>query len=33
LTCPLQYGLIAEEVARIYPNLVQYDKAGKPFTI
>ena len=30
---PLQYGLIAEEVAKIYPNLVQYDKAGKPFTI
>jgi hypothetical protein len=32
-THPLQYGLIAEEVAKIYPNLVQYDKAGKPFTI
>ena len=30
---PLQYGLIAEEVAKVYPNLVQYDKAGKPFTI
>ena len=29
----LQYGLIAEEVAKVYPNLVQYDKAGKPFTI
>jgi trimeric autotransporter adhesin len=29
----LQYGLIAEEVAKIYPNLVQYDKAGKPFTV
>ena len=30
---PVQYGLIAEEVAKVYPNLVQYDKAGKPFTI
>jgi hypothetical protein len=30
---PVQYGLIAEEVARIYPQLVQFDKAGKPFTI
>jgi trimeric autotransporter adhesin len=29
----LQYGLIAEEVAKVYPNLVQYDKQGKPFTI
>jgi trimeric autotransporter adhesin len=29
----LQYGLIAEEVAKVYPNLVQYDKAGKPFTV
>ncbi len=28
-----QYGLIAEEVAKVYPDLVQYDKAGKPFTI
>ena len=32
-THSLQYGLIAEEVAKVYPNLVQYDKAGKPFTI
>ena len=30
---PVQYGLIAEEVAKVYPELVQYDKAGKPFTI
>jgi hypothetical protein len=30
---PLQYGLIAEEVAKVYPDLVQYDRAGKPFTI
>jgi hypothetical protein len=29
----LQFGLIAEEVAKVYPDLVQYDKAGKPFTI
>lgn len=29
----LQYGLIAEEVAKVYPDLVQYDKDGKPFTI
>ena len=29
----LQYGLIAEEVAKVYPDLVQYDKQGKPFTI
>jgi hypothetical protein len=32
-THALQYGLIAEEVAKVYPDLVQYDKAGKPFTI
>ena len=30
---PLQYGLIAEEVAKVYPDLVQYDKAGKPLTV
>jgi hypothetical protein len=29
----LQYGLIAEEVAEVYPELVQYDKDGKPFTV
>jgi hypothetical protein len=29
----LQYGLIAEEVAKVYPELVQYDQEGKPFTI
>jgi hypothetical protein len=29
----LQYGLIAEEVAKVYPNLVQYDDKGKPFTV
>src|SRR5579871_412203 len=32
-THPIQYGLIAEEVAKVYPNLVQYDKDGKPFTV
>ncbi len=30
---PLQYGLIAEEVAKVFPNLVQYDKQGKAFTV
>jgi hypothetical protein len=30
---PLQYGLIAEEVAKVYPELVQYDRAGKPLAI
>ena len=29
----LQYGLIAEEVAKVYPALVQYDEKGKPFTV
>jgi Chaperone of endosialidase len=29
----LQYGLIAEEVAKIYPGLVQYDKDGQPQTV
>jgi hypothetical protein len=28
-----QYGLIAEEVAKVYPGLVQYDKDGKPFSV
>jgi hypothetical protein len=26
----LQYGLIAEEVAEVYPDLVQYDAEGRP---
>ena len=30
---PVQYGLIAEEVAKVYPDMVQYDKQGKPFTV
>jgi hypothetical protein len=29
----MQYGLIAEEVAEIYPELIAYDKEGKPFTV
>jgi len=29
----VQYGLIAEEVAKVYPELVQYDAEGKPFTV
>ena len=28
-----QYGLIAEEVAKVYPELVAYDKDGKPYTV
>jgi Chaperone of endosialidase len=27
----LQYGLIAEEVAKVYPDLVAYDKDGQPY--
>jgi hypothetical protein len=29
----LQYGLIAEEVAKVYPELVAYDKAGEPYSV
>jgi len=29
----LQYGLIAEEVAEVYPDLVAYDPDGKPYTV
>ena len=29
----LQYGLIAEEVAEVYPELVAYDKDGQPFSV
>ena len=29
----LQYGLIAEEVAKVYPELVQYDKDGQPLGV
>ncbi|MEO8349561.1 MAG: tail fiber domain-containing protein [Acidobacteriota bacterium] len=30
LTGLVQYGLIAEEVARVYPDLVVYDRNGRP---
>ena len=30
---PLQFGLIAEEVAEVFPELVVYDEAGKPQTV
>ena len=30
---PIQYGLIAEEVAEVFPDLVVYDEEGKPFTV
>jgi len=30
---PLEYGLIAEEVAEVFPELVVYDDEGKPFTV
>jgi hypothetical protein len=30
---PLEYGLIAEEVAEIFPDLVVYDEEGQPFTV
>ena len=26
----LQYGLIAEEVAKLYPEMVSFDKDGSP---
>ena len=29
----IQYGLIAEEVAKIMPDLVSYGKDGKPYTV
>jgi Chaperone of endosialidase len=29
----LQYGLIAEEVAKVYPELVQLDAKGQPLTV
>jgi hypothetical protein len=29
----LQFGLIAEEVAKVYPELVAYDDDGKPYTV
>jgi Chaperone of endosialidase len=30
---PLQYGLVAEEVAEVNPGLVQFDKEGQPQTV
>jgi len=30
---PLQYGLIAEEVAEVYPELVAYDADRNPYTV
>src|SRR5262249_13549277 len=32
-TQPLQYGLVAEEVAQVNPGLVQFDKEGQPQTV
>lgn len=29
----LQYGLIAEEVAKVYPELVAYDNDGQPYSV
>jgi hypothetical protein len=29
----LQYGLVAEEVARVYPELVTYGDDGKPISV
>jgi hypothetical protein len=29
----LQYGLIAGEVAKVYPELVSYDKDGQPYSV
>ena len=29
----LQYGLIAEEVAKVYPELVQYSESGQPLSV
>jgi hypothetical protein len=30
---PPEYGLIAEEVAEVFPDLVVYDDQGQPFTV
>jgi len=32
-TGALQYGLVAEEVAKVYPELVSYGPDGKPMTV
>jgi hypothetical protein len=30
---PLEFGLIAEEVAEVYPELAVYDEGGEPYTV
>lgn len=30
---PVQYGLLAEQVAKVYPNLVVRGRAGRPYTV
>jgi hypothetical protein len=30
---PTQFGLLAEQVAKVYPNLVARGRDGKPFTV
>jgi len=30
---PLEYGLIAEEVAEVFPDIVVYDDEGRPETV
>ena len=30
---PVEFGLIAEEVAEIYPDLVVYDEEGEPYSV
>lgn len=30
---PMEYGLIAEEVAEVFPHLVRYDDEGQPLTL
>jgi hypothetical protein len=30
---PVEFGLIAEEVAELYPDLVAYDEEGKPYSV
>ena len=29
----LQFGLVAEEVEKVNPNLVLHDKEGKPYSV
>jgi hypothetical protein len=30
---PREYGLLAEEVVEVFPELVVYDEEGKPYTV